>query len=46
MSSNDILYDCAVAYKQLCNYEYNVLATVNKEIIDITLRFEESNTEN
>lgn len=43
MSSNDILYDCAVAYKQLCNYEYNVLATVNKEIIDITLRFEESN---
>lgn len=40
--SNDILYNCALAYKQLLNYEYTIKLQTNKAIKDITITFNET----
>ena len=40
--SNDLLYNCANAYKKLMNYEFEVELSVNKDIRKFTLKFDSS----
>lgn len=40
--SNDLLYDCANAYKKLMNYEYEVELSISKAIRKFTLKFDSS----
>lgn len=40
--SNDLLYNCANAYKKLMNYEFEVELSINKDIRKFTLKFDSS----